>query len=344
MRQFRARAVRLLACLVLLLPAGGWAQGSARSVRVAGLIYGSWSADLGSGAEGANRFEVNRAYVTLSGALSERVSGRITTDAIREDGEELEVRLKYAFVIYRPERSALAVRFGLTQTPFVEFEEGVWGYRMQGSIPADRLRYLSSSDLGVAVDGRWGQDDAVQATVGVYNGEGWARGEVDSGKDLMARVTVRLARTDDPGTFGGVRVTAYGGVGSPPGGGVRQRALGMLSWRTRGLTLAGQYLLTRDRQDTGTGDTVDGRLLNTFAVVRLPGAAVDLIARLELHDPDRGVEADRQTRWTAGVGHALSPELRILGSLEHLSYQGGAPTPALEATRIRGLFQLALTF
>jgi hypothetical protein len=344
MRSSQACAVPLFASLVLLVPSASWAQGTARSVRVGGLIYGAWSADLGSGAEGANRFEVNRAYVTLSGALSERVTGRITTDAIREDGEELEVRLKYAFVTYRPERSALAVRFGLTPTPFVAFEEGVWGYRMQGSIPADRLRYLSSSDLGVAVDGRWGEGDAVQATIGVYNGEGWARGEVDSGKDLMARVTVRLARTDETGAFGGIRVTAYGGMGSPPGGGVRQRALGMLSWRTRRLTLAGQYLLTRDRQDAGTGETVDGRLLNTFAVVRVPSAQVDLIARLELHDPDRGVEADRQTRWTAGVGHALSPELRILGSLEHLSYQGGAPSPALEASRVRGLFQLALTF
>jgi hypothetical protein len=340
----RANLIAPFIGLLLLLPGVSWAQSAARPVRLGGLIYGSWSADLGSGAEGANRFEVNRAYVTLSGALSERVSGRITTDAIREDGEELEVRLKYAFVTYRPERSAIAVRFGLTQTPFVEFEEGVWGYRMQGSIPADRLRYLSSSDLGVAVDGRWGEGDAVRGTIGVYNGEGWARGEVDSGKDLMARLTVRLARTDEPGAFGGLRATAYGGMGSPPGGGVRQRALGMLSWRTRRLTVAGQYLVTRDRQDAGTGETVDARLVNTFAVLRLPGTQVDLIGRLELHDPDRGVEAGRQTRWTAGVGHALSPELRILGSLEHLSYQGGAPTPALEASRIRGLFQLALTF
>lgn len=344
MRYTRAGRAGSVAGLLLLVNATGWAQAPARSVRVSGLIYGSWTADLGPGADGANRFEVNRAYVTLSGALSERVSARITTDAIREDGEELEVRLKYAFMTYRPERSAVAVRFGLTQTPYVEFEEGVWGYRMQGSIPADRLRYLSSADLGVAADGRWGAGEAVQATVGVYNGEGWTRGEADSGKDLMARMTVRLARTDDASAFGGLRVTAYGGIGSPPGGGVRQRALGMVSWRTRALTLAGQYVVTRDRLDAGTGETVNGRLLNSFAVVRVPGGQVDLIGRLELHDPDRDTDGDRQTRWTAGAGFPLSPELRILGSLEYLSYQGGAPSPTLEASRVRGLFQLALTF
>lgn len=344
MRYPRARRIGGVASLLVLISATAGAQAPGRTVRVSGLIYGSWTADLGPGAEGANRFEVNRAYLTLSGALSERVSARMTTDAIREGAEELEIRLKYAFVTYRPARSAMAVRFGLTQTPYVEFEEGVWGYRMQGSIPADRLRYLSSSDLGVAVDGRWGEGDAVQATVGVYNGEGWARGEADAGKDLMARVTVRLAGIDDAGAFGGLRLTAYGGLGSPPGGGVRQRALGMVSWRTSTLTLAGQYLVTRDRLDAGTGETVDGRLMHTFAVVRVPGGPVDVIGRLELHDPDRGTDGDRRTRWTAGVGFPLTPELRVLGSLEHVSYQGGAPTPALDASRIRGLFQLALAF
>lgn len=320
------------------------AQSSVRNVRVSGLIYGSWSAYLSEGADGDNRFEINRAYVTLSGRLSERVSGRITTDAIREDGQELEVRLKYAFVAWRKEGSPFTARFGLTQTPFVEYEENVWGYRMQGSIPADRLRYLSSADVGVAVDGRWGEGDAVAATVGVYNGEGWRDAEEDSGKDLMARVTVRVAGSDDGGSYGGLRVTAYGGMGSPAGGGVRQRALGMISWRTDGLTLAGQAMVTRDREDAGSGETVDGRLFNTFAVVQVPGSDVDLLARLELHDPNRALEGDRVTRWTAGIGVPVSPELRVLGSLEHLSYQGGTPSPALEATRTRALFQLALSF
>lgn len=320
------------------------AQAPARSVRIGGLIYGSWSADLGSGADGANRFEINRAYLTLSGMLSERVSGRITTDAIREDGQELEVRLKYAFVTWRRPQSPLAVRFGLTQTPFVEYEEAIWGYRMQGSIPADRLGYLSSADLGAAVDGRWGEGDRVAATVGVYNGEGWRSAEQDAGKDLMARVTVRLAGSDDAGSVGGLRLTAYGGLGRPAGGGVRHRALGMLSWRTTALTLATQLLVARDREDTGGGATVDSRLVNTFAVVQVPGSEVDLLARLELQDPDRAVDGDRRTRWTAGIGVPVSPELRILGSLEHLTYQNGAPTPALEAARVRALFQLALAF
>ncbi len=319
----------------------------ARTVRMSGLFIGAWIADLGPGAESNNRCDITRAYLTLSGALSERVSGRITTDAIREDGEELEVRLKYAFATYRIPRSALAVRFGLTQTPFVEFEEAIWEHRMQGSIPADRLRFLSSSDLGMAVDGNWGEGGRTQVSAGIYNGEGWSVGEGDSGKDLMARVTVRLASTTDTGPLGGLRLTGYGQAGSPVGGGVRRRALGMLSWRAPRVTLAAQFLATRDRNDEGLevpGPVRDGTLFNSFAVVKPAGTDLVLIGRLELFDPDRSVADDDQTRWTGGIGVRLGPDLRLLGSLEHLSYASGAPSPALDAARIRALVHAALTF
>lgn len=318
-----------------------------RTVRVTGLFVGAWSADLGPGAASNNRFDIARAYLTLSGAMSERVSGRITTDAIREDGEELEVRLKYAFAAYRVPRSAFTVRFGLTQTPVVEFEEALWEHRMQGSVPADRLRFLSSSDLGLALDGAWGAGDRVQWTAGLYNGEGWSVGEGDSGKDLMTRVTVRLARSRDGGPLGGLRITGYGQVGSPVGGGVRRRGLGMLSWRGPHLTLVGQALATRDRSDGGTttpGPVRDGTLLNTFAVVKPRGTGIVLVGRLERFDPDTRTGGDTQTRWTGGIGYRLSPELRVLGSMEHLRYAGGAPTPALDAARTRLLVHAALTF
>lgn len=335
-------------CGALLLGPGTEAGAQARpDVRVTGLFIGFWSADLGPGADGNNRFDISRAYVNLVGRMSERVTGRITTDAIREDGEELEVRLKYAFAAYAMPDAGLTARFGLTQTPFVEFEEAVWEHRMQGSIPADRLKFMSSSDLGLAVDGAWGDGDRLQVTAGVYNGEGWSQGSGDAGKDLMARATVRLASGNDPGPLGGLRLTGYGQVGSPTGGGTRQRGLGMLHWRSRQVTLATQVLVIRDRVDPqagGPGPTVDARLVGGFAVVKVPGSTVVLIGRLESFDPDRDTAGDRQTRWTAGAGVRLAPELRLLGSLEHLEYQGGAPTAALDAARTRVYLHAALTF
>jgi hypothetical protein len=56
------------------------------------------------------------------------------------------------------------------------------------------------------------------------------------------------------------------------------------------------------------------------------------------------VAGDNQTRWTGGVGFRLAPELRVLAAVEHLRYEAGAPTPALDASRVRALMHVALTF
>lgn len=332
--------------------AGLWMAGtlgaqSRPDVRVSGLFMGIWAMDLGPGANSANRFDISRAYVNLRAQTSERVSFRFTTDAIREDGQELEIRQKYAYVAFQAEDSPIVLRFGQTHTPFLEFEEALWEHRIQGSVPADRLRYMSTSDLGMSAEGAWGEGESLQLSAGIYNGETWSRGETDSGKDLMARATVRLASSNDGSGLGGLRLTGYGQVGSPGGGGVRQRALGMLSYRTTHFTLATQYLLAKDRVDPSTGGPgpeVEASLFNTFAVVKVPNTTAVFIGRLELHDPNRDTPDDRQTRFTGGAGVKLAPELRLLGSLEWLSYQSGAPSPALDASRIRGLFTVALTF
>lgn len=337
----------LLACAIGVAGSGAATAQARPDVRVNGLFFGSWSMDLGPSAASNNRFEVGRAYVNVRGQTSDRVSFRITTDAIREDNKELEVRLKYAYVAYELSTAPITLRFGQTHTPVLELEEDIWEHRIQGSVPADRLGYMKTSDLGVSASGAWGDGEQVQLVAGVYNGESWSKGEVDSGKDFMARATVRLASNSDGSDIGGLRLTGYGQVGSPGGGGVRQRALGMLSYRTPQFAIASQYLVTRDRLDAGSsvpGTTVDGSLFNSFAVVKVPNTTAVFIGRLELYDPDRDTPDDRQTRITAGAGLRLAPELRILGSLEHLSYQSGAPSAAADASRIRGLFTVALTF
>jgi len=316
-------------------------------IRVSGLFFGSFITDLGPGANSSNRFDMGRAYVNVRGQTSERVSFRITTDAIREDGQELEIRLKYAYVAYELPSAPITIRFGQTHTPFLEMEEGLWEHRIQGPVPADRLKYMTTSDLGLSAEGAWGEGEKFQMTAGVYNGEGWAKGDTDSGKDFMARATMRLASSNDPGPLGGLRLTGYGQIGSPAGGGVRQRALGLLSYRARHFTVATEYLLARDRSDPepGTpGTLVEGTLFNTFTVIKVPNTTALFIGRLERYDPDRDTPDDRQTRLTGGVGVRLAPELRILGSLEHLTYQSGAPSAALDASRIRGLLTVALTF
>jgi hypothetical protein len=233
----------------------------------------------------------------------------------------------------------------MLNTPYVEWEEALWDYRMQGTTVLDRAGYLSSSDFGFLVDGNWGAEK-VSLSAGVINGENYNRPLGDKGKDLVGRLSVRLAATDDPGRTGGVRVTGYGQTGKPTGGGVRRRLVGTLSYRSKLLTLAGVGAVTSDSALT---DPVtpkrDGRVLSGFGVLRLPPSyRLQFIGRVDAVDPNTDANNDRQTRFIVGIGYQVTPNLRVLADLDNVSYQGGVTTPALELVRTQALFQVQFTF
>src|SRR5205807_4588179 len=155
------------------------------------------------------------------------------------------LRLKYAFAAWTPAGSDLTYKLGLLHTPWLDWEEALWDYRMQGTMALDRNGYATASDFGAGIDGKW-QDDQVNAQLTVVNGEGYCGGTGDNRKDVMARVSVRLVKTDDNSRVGGLRLTGYAGVGKPTSGGTRNRFLGMLSYRSKQFTLAGEYAATKD--------------------------------------------------------------------------------------------------
>src|SRR2546425_10800322 len=100
----------------------------------------------------------------------------------------------------------------------------------------------------------------------------------------MARVSVRLLKTDDNSRVGGLRITGYAGVGKHTGGGDRNRFVGMLSYRSKQFTLAGEFAATKDTISpapiTGTSTNPTGRVISGFGVYHVPNSGVALIARV----------------------------------------------------------------
>ena len=84
-------------------------------------------------------------------------------------------------------------------------------------------------------------------------------------------------------------------------------------------------------------------MLSGFGVLNVPHTKAALVARVDLADPNKNANGDRQTRFIGGVSYLLHPHLRLLGNVDYLSYQG-TPTPAQEATRAQALFQMEFTF
>lgn len=313
------------------------AQSGAPSVTVGGTVFGQYLYQLKDslGAGHQNQFSIQRAYINVLGRFTGGLAARLTTDIVPTGTGNQQVRLKFAYAAWRPANSSLTYRFGLIHTPYLDWEEALWDYRMQGPIAMDRNGYLTSADFGFGIDGRW-NDERVNMQVALVNGEGYSGGTGDSRKDVMGRVSVRLSETDDPSRVGGLRVTGYAGIGKVTGGAVRNRLLGIVSYRTQHVALAGELASTKD-------GAINGTVISTFAVYRFPESQAAAIGRVDVVDPNRDTPNDRQTRVIAGISYQMHPNLRVLGDVDLLSFEGGA-TALQDATRQRALFQMQLTF
>jgi hypothetical protein len=338
-----------LSALLLAVATPALAQQPDSRIKVGGVIYAQYLYQFGDTAAHGNNFDVTRAYVNVTGTLGRHVGMRVTSDLHRVEDGSLDLRLKYAYATWAPSGGPLTLKLGQMQTPWLDYEETVWDYRMQGTTVLDRAGYLTSSDFGIGADGSWG-GDAVTAQAGLYNGEGYNKAPGDRRKDVAGRVSVRMLQTDDDSRTGGVRLAAFGQYGTPTGGGVRQRLVGMLSYRSALLTLAAEGALTRDRLDAPAAPaladsaTRRGRILSAFGVLRIPRQPVSIIARVDDVDPDTDASDNRQTRLIGGVAWQVSPALRLLADIDHLIYEGGVPSPAAQATRTQGLLQAQVVF
>jgi len=312
---FRAlAAVALSALAAPALRAQGTAQ-QAPQVTVTGVIYTQYQY---TDVPVANKssFDVTRAYVNVLGRLANGITTRVTTDVYRFGADNsLQMRLKYAFAAWTPTGSSLTYKLGMLHTPYVDFEETLWDYRMQGSIAVDRNGYMTSSDIGFGVDGHW-SGERVNAQFALVNGEGYAGGPGDFRKDVEARVSFRLQPTDDNSRVGGLRLTGYAGIGKATGGADRNRYLGLLSYRTTEYTVAAEYVSVKDAAVTGS-------IISAFGVYHFAGGKTAAIARVDVVDPNTSVANNGNTRIIAGASYQLSPNVRLLADLDRVKPQGG---------------------
>ena len=162
--------------------------------KVSGRLYSYWGMDLTDGSGNANEFALGRAYLTVKSKLSKFTSLRITTDlrqAEDADGNsQYNIILKYGYIDWRPAfgKKALNIRFGLQPTPYIDYQNKLWGRRYLSKTVADINRYLTASDLGVSANLALGTDGKLgQITAALFNGTSYNKlGEKNSQKDFNA--------------------------------------------------------------------------------------------------------------------------------------------------------------
>jgi hypothetical protein len=270
-----------------------------------------------------SEFEARRAYINVTGNISDWVSYRVTPDVAARaatsttfsglptggtvaastnvDGSAL-YRLKYAFGQVNFDKVTTHgtwVRIGQQQTPFVDFMEGIYRYRFQGTIFEEREGFLSSSDVGFSGHLPF-PNDYGDIHLGYYNGDTYSKAEVNDQKAFQIRGTLRpFPKTD---IAKGIRLTAFYDNDSPVKDASRDRFIAALTFEHKYLNLGFDWLSTKD-QSSVTKAEVKAEGWTLWATPRTP-SGFEALLRYDHFKPVKSVDAVK-TRFLGGLAYWL---------------------------------------
>ncbi|HHQ49498.1 MAG TPA: hypothetical protein ENK19_11530 [Acidobacteria bacterium] len=290
-----------------------------------------------------SRFTIKRAYLNVKLDIAPYLQARVTPDIHQDASGDWKTRFKYVYGKFHGKRLGFVgkpyAEFGLAHMPWLDWEEAINGFRMQGTMFLERNHIFNSADVGVLVGGniggelpeayrhdvnhhyagRWGSFQ-----VGLYNGGGYHAEEQTSNKAIEGRISVRPL----PDSLPGFQVTAFGltGRGNTPAEPDWSLANFMLSYESPRFVVTGQYERGEGNQG-GTMVDATGRSLkhegySIFGRVRFGERRNwHVIGRYDHFDPDRTSSAsDERDRWIAGVAWQFIGENYWLLDYENLSH------------------------
>lgn len=275
----------------------------------------------------ANAFNVARAYLNITGNISHIVAFRITPDVARETSAtsslsgSLEFRIKYAYLQTNLDDwlwKGSYARFGIQQTPWLDFIEGIYRYRFQGAMFAEREGYFASADAGAAFHTNLPKNYG-DIQVGVFNGENYQKAEANDQKAIMVRGTVRPFATGDP-MLRGLRATLFYDGDNYIRNAERTRFIGSLTYEHPSLTLGLEYLKAHDQVSVkvGTPD-VESSGFSVWAIPKSPSGWEGLL-RFDHLTPNASVNGARN-RTIAGIAYWFPHQGAVTSALM-LDYDG----------------------
>jgi hypothetical protein len=253
-------------------------------------------------------FNVTRSYINITGNLSHIVAFRITPDVVRESGllslgagssvsnDSLVFRIKYAFAQFNLDdwmTKGSWARFGIQQTPLLDYEENIYRYRFQGTTFTEREGFYNSADAGASFHYNFPSNYG-EVHIGVYNGEGYTKPEVNDQKAIEIRGTVRPFATSAP-ILRGLRVTGFYFGDNYVKNAERTRAVGQLTFESNYLNAGFDAIDAKD-QTSVTKVDVEAKGWSFWATPRKPmpnGSSVEALLRYDHLNPDTTTSESR---------------------------------------------------
>ena len=314
----RARRTALVALIALAsttLPAQEPVKVVTPALDFSGVIYMNYrnasdsAAKAPNGGQSANKFDVERVYLTFRMPAGEDGSIRVTTDVFNGDQSATSyykgwtVRLKYAYFQYAFLHNIgdmkgfdASFRVGMMQKSVVDHQEQFW-LRWLSQVALERNGYFSSSDVGVTgivtLPKKLGEIYAE-----VSNGPGYSSAEADPYKDASVRFSFTPFGAEDgilktltiaPWLYMGKTSSKFiaggaGQVGAVTDGLKRNRQGVFLGLRDRRLSLGLDWATRTETTELGLNTAVSPR--TTYDNMGTVNAAFVAVRPIELFGDD----------------------------------------------------------
>ena len=328
------------------------------SIKVGVVIYTDYTytdepttADADKNTVHPSAFNVSRAYINVTGNLSHLVAFRVTPDITRETGTgsslngSLTFRLKYAFGQVNFDdflTHGSWARVGVQQTPYVDYMEGIYRYRFQGTIFEEREGFLSSSDFGVSAHynfpGNYGD-----LHMGVYNGDTYTKADPNDQKAFQIRGTLRPFPLG--GNLKGLRLTAFYDADHYVKDSPRNRFIGNATFEHKYVNAGVDYFDAKDRTSVSVAEVHSSGwgawATPKFLVLQESKSGIEGLVRYDSLKPNKDVDA-RRKRLIVGVAYWFpllrGPSAALLVDMDRQTFDTALKQPNQRRYSLHALF------
>ena len=285
------------------------------SIKVGATIYTDYTSqsnptviDADGNTINPSSFNVARSYINITGNISHLIAFRITPDIARETNTasslsgSLEFRLKYAFAQVNLDdwmTKGSWVRLGIQQTPLLDYEEGIYRYRFQGTTFTEREGFYNSADAGVGFHANFPSNYG-DVHAGFFNGEGYSKAEANDQKAFEVRGTVRPFAKQML-SLRGLRVTGFYFGDNYIKSAERMRAVGQVTYESTYFNGGFDAIDAKDQTSITKAD-VEVKGWSVWATPKTP-MGWELLLRYDHLQPDTRVVDQVRTRTIAGVAY-----------------------------------------
>jgi hypothetical protein len=304
-------------------------------------------------------FNVARSYINVTGNINHAIAFRITPDVVRENttntasalAGSLTYRLKYAFVQLSLDdwfkySTGNWVRVGQQQTPYIDFMEGIYRYRFQGTTFVEREGFQSSADSGFSFHTNLPSNYG-DVHVGVYNGDTYTKPASNDQKGFEIRGTLRPFATMAP-VLRGIRETAFYMKDNYVQDGARNRFINSVTFEHKFINLGVDYFKAEDQPLVKAANAkaeVDASGESIWITPRSP-IGIEGLFRYDYTKLDKNVDQHRK-RTIVGIAywfpHQGNVSTTALLDFEQVKVTG-TPPPAIPPTQQRIAVHMLVNF